>query len=559
MVAEMNTLVDSYTNEGAKKELRKFLEANFKPTLRSCYEQLYVLPAIDEIDIEQGKVSLVIFEPYAGTGLHPDLEKFYENAAYKNRVLFLSGQRNVMEKLYQNAKRLTAITQIINNMKNEHLPETDQQYQAAEAQKDKATTALLQSVRETFITIYFPTKNGLAKEDFKLEFKENKFNGEDQIIAALKSAMKFDDFSNGDQFIEALRKKAEQRIFTQKEMPWSQIIERTATEASWPWYHPKQMDELRKRCLASDAWREQGGYIVKGPFAKEPTDVIVEQTDYDEETGKFTLKVKPVRGDKVYYDFGAAPTQASTEAQPSLVMEEPEAYFVCYDTAGGENSHPTGETKKWTGNVPLRHEQRQNADGQNVMQLATNKNYEIRYTTDGSNPKESGGLYSGEIVLPDGCQFVRVAVYYKGTLVTYEDIRVEAKTGKRKVEIDDAKPLEYTMNIQKRCKDTEETYTEFAKLKLLPGAFVRHFTVTISQKDLPDNYMEISTARVPWDADNLQATVDLIRDSAFKDKDVEVEFEYKTILFVTGAAFKQWVEQNKLDASELANKGAINQ
>ena len=138
-----------------------------------------------------------------------------------------------------------------------------------------------------------------------------------------------------------------------------------------------------------------------------------------------------------------------------------------------------------------------------------------------------------------------------------EDIRVETKPGQRKVEIDDAKPLEYTLNSQKKCKDTEETYNEFAKLKLLPDTYVRHFTVTISQKKIPDNYMEISTAKVPWDADHLQATVDLIRDSAFKDQDVEVEFEFKTILFVTGAAFKQWVEQNKLDARELAQKGAL--
>ena len=47
---------------------------------------------------------------------------------------------------------------------------------------------MLQSIRETFITLYFPTKNGIASEDFKLEFKENKFNGEEQIVKTLKEA-----------------------------------------------------------------------------------------------------------------------------------------------------------------------------------------------------------------------------------------------------------------------------------------------------------------------------------------------------------------------------------
>lgn len=560
MVAEMNTLVDSYSNESAKKELRKFLEANFDPKLKKCYEQLYILPAIDEITIDQNKVSLVIFEPYAGSGLHPDLQNFYDNCAYKNRVFFLSGQRNVMEKLYSNAKRLTAIRQIIASMKAEHIPESDQQYKEAESQQDKATTALLQTIRETFITIYYPSKSGLTRDDFKLEFAANKFDGEDQIIKVLKGAMKFEDFQAEDPFIETLRKKAEARIFTQKEMPWSQILERAATEPSWQWYHPKQMDELKKKCLNNDTWREIGGYLVKGPFEKEPTDVIVEQTDYNEETGEFTLKVKPVRGDHVYYELGAEPTKASNEVQQQTVMiKDPSAYFVCYDTAGGENPHPTGKTKKWLGTVPLKREQRQSADGNNLLTLKTHKDFEIRYTTDGSNPKESGGLYNGEIVLPEGCRFVLVAVYYKGELVQEETINVTAVKQDKKIEIKDNVPLEYTLNSQKKCTDTEQAYAEFAKLKQLPGTFIRQFTVTISQKDNLENYMEIATTKVPWDTENLQQMVDRIRNTAFSDKDVEVEFEYKTILFATGAAFKQWVEANKLDASELSKKGEIKQ
>jgi len=102
-------------------------------------------------------------------------------------------------------------------------------------------------------------------------------------------------------------------------------------------------------------------------------------------------------------------------------------------------------------------------------------------------------------------------------------------------------------------------YSEFAKLKQLPGTYIRQFTVTIIDKRTPEKYMEITTAKVEWDADSLQASVELIRDSAFSGKEVEVMFEYKTILFPTGEAFKEWVEVNKLDASELENKGTISQ
>jgi hypothetical protein len=321
------------------------------------------------------------------------------------------------------------------------------------------------------------------------------------------------------------------------------------------------MDELKKKCLANDAWREIGGYIAKGPFEKEPTDVRIEQTGYREDTGEFTLKVKPLRGDRVYYDIGAEPTKASSEIQgQTLTLKEPAAYFICYDTSGSENPHPAGKAKKWLGKAPLRREQRQNADGKNIMELKTHKDYEIRYTTDGSNPKESGGHYSGEIILPADCRFVRVAVYYKGQLVGEESISVSAEPKtERRTEIDGSKPLEYTMNSQKKCGDTEMAYAEFAKLKQLPGTFIRQFTVTISEKNAPDNYMEIATAKVLWDTENLRSMVDLIRETAFAGKDVEVEFEYKTILFNTGSAFKQWIDVNKLDAGELEKMGVIKQ
>ena len=46
--------------------------------------------------------------------------------------------------------------------------------------------------------------------------------------------------------------------------------------------------------------------------------------------------------------------------------------------------------------------------------MVTNPNYEIKYTTDGSEPKENGGIYNGEFVLPESCKFVRTAFIIKG-------------------------------------------------------------------------------------------------------------------------------------------------
>ena len=257
------------------------------------------------------KISLVIFEPYPNQ-LHPDLKAFYDNTPYKNRVMFLSGQRNVMEKLYYNSKRLAAIKQIISNMHDEHVPTTDQQYKEADIQKDKITTALLQSIRETFITLYFPMKNGIVSEDFKLEFKENSFKGEEQIINVLKNEKKFEDYRSDDEFMELMRQKCEDRLFTQKEMTFNQIKERAATESIWQWYHPDQLEDLKKDCIKKDKWREIGGYLVKGPLPR-ATSVMVNKQAMTKAQGIY-FKGSRHRRRQVYYDIGAEPTSASAEA-----------------------------------------------------------------------------------------------------------------------------------------------------------------------------------------------------------------------------------------------------
>lgn len=555
MVAEMNTLVDSYSDEQARKDLRKFLEGSFAPKLKKCYELLYVMPAIDEIELDMKKTALVIYEPYEGSGMHPDLQSFYENATYKNRVMFLTGQRSIMRKLFDNSKRLTAIRQIISAMKDEHVSETDQQYREAQAQEDKALTALLSTIRETFITLYFPTKSGLTKEDFKLAFTNNKFIGEDQIVNTLSGARKFEDFSSEDRFLDTLRKKCEARIFTQQEMTWQQIQERAATETIWQWYNPSQMETLKKDCLNRDKWREIGGYLQKGPFAKEPTEVQVEQLSFDPETKEYTLKVRGIHGNTVYYDIGSVPSEASAVAPNPFVTKETELWFLCVDKSH-DDPYPTGEPYHFFAHSDLKYEQRETSEGM-VMEMRVNPGFEIRYTTDGSNPKESGGKYLAEFPIPKNCNYVRAALYLHGVFQYEKQLEISRQATTEKLRIDDSKSLEYTMKEMKKCGDTASTYEELSNLQKLPGTFVRHFTVILTEKERPDNYVELTSGNVIYDAGNLQATIDIVRDSAFAGKDVIVEFEYKVLRFVQGATFKRWIDMNKLDLNEIRKHGEI--
>lgn len=553
MVAEMNTLVESYTNDNAKKELKKILQANFAPKLKTCYELLYVLPAVDEIDADEKKIALVIYEPYAGTDLHPHLLEYYNRIALKNRVMFLSGNRSVMEKLYTNSKKLKAIETIVENMKAEGVPATDQQRKEAEATLDKTTQALFSTIRETFVTLHYPTKNGLEQTDFRLEFKENKFDGEQQVIETLKAAMKYDEFSKDDAFLENLRKKCEARLFTTKEMPFSQICERAATETSWQWYHPDQLEALRSDCLKKDKWREVGGYLVKGPFPKDPTSVNVTQQNYDEATEEFIYHIKGVGG-RVYYDIGSDPTSASMEITENIFRtKEPKVRFVCIDP---DKERETGEIVEMVGQAPLKYDQRVTPNGI-VFELKSNSNYEIRYTTDGSEPKENGGLYNGEFPVSDSAKYVRAVALYDGQIIAEKQIQID-RSGKKAEEkkIDLTKSVFYRLKAKRQMSDTESAYKELEQLAKYEGLFIKGASAYIYEKSNENNYVEYN-ANIPYLAEDLRALIDLIRDTSYKNREAVVTFEYKELMFTQGSQFNDWLEQGHYDLTQLRKEGEI--
>src|SRR5690606_29211040 len=219
--AELISLVDTYSYDFAKAKIKEFLEEKFMPTRKDCYQEVLVFPSIDEIDLSRDKVTLVLTEPSRdASGLKKELEKFFEDTTYKNRVMFLTGQRNSMDNLVGVGKNYVAINQIIYNLKYEDkLPESDPQFQQALELYDKVNLELLSNLRESFVTLYYPKKRGLVQDDITMEFEENKYVLEEQIKNLLIDKMKFDTDVDSKEF----REKFEARIFTNRQMQWNHI------------------------------------------------------------------------------------------------------------------------------------------------------------------------------------------------------------------------------------------------------------------------------------------------------------------------------------------------
>lgn len=540
LIAEMNSLVDSYDNESAKKELRVFLEEKFKPSLGDCYQKVQVFPAVDEIELTVDKVLLVLFEPHpGGFDLHPELQKFYDNQVYKNRVMFLSGTRSTMETLLHAAKEHKAINHIIKRMEEDRVPEKDPQYQKALEQRDKIKLRLLQAARETFMQLHYPVKQGLVKADFFMEFINNEYNGEKQIKDLLTQRQKFTTDVTSDTF----RKKCEDRLFTQKEMRWKDIKERAATNPEWQWHIPRALDDLKDDSLKKGFWREHGGYIEKPPFPKEKTTVKIKQVYRDDDTGEAILKIIPQYGDKVYYEIGAPATTASNQVDNlnEFKTKELKLYFLCVDSKG---EHETGDPVEWKNEITLKYNLYDKGDNK-VIELISAPPATIKYTTDGSNPKEYGGIYEGEVIVPRNCTFVQAIAEAQGIYSKVLQVRVD-----REIDgvagIDPKAPLTLVLKKRSKTNDTTETYQEIGLFKKY-NAQLADVTVTFYRVGDDKGWVELTfDSSIRVDLEKLENSMSSVRDNFLGEGKVNISLEYAQAFFKTGQDFLDWVAAKKM-------------
>lgn len=549
MIAELHSLVDSYDNEGVKTTtLKNFLEEKFKPTVGDCYQNVLIFPAVDDINLSVDKVTLVLFEPYTGGGLHPELKSFYENALYKNRVLFLSGQRDTMNRLYVAAKELKAIERIIANMKDEKVPEDNQQYQLAQDTRVKKITAVLSAAQQTFSVIYYPNKNGIQSADFLMEFKGNNYNGEDQVRKLLLEKQKLTDKPVDDTF----RRKCEDRLFTRKEMRWTEIRDRAATEISWQWHHPNYLNKLREDCLSKDIWREHGDYLEKGPFPKEPTSLSISQKSEDDNTGIVTLRIRPIYGDKVYYEVGAPATASSLLVDDinNFETNELKVSFLCLDSTG---EHPTGDPIDWRREINVKYKLVDKADGQYLI-LQSHPAVKVKYTTDGSDPKENGGLYDGEFAIPANTTFIQVVAEYGGEYFAGQSIKVDKKK-KPGLNIEPSRPLTLYRTI--RSTDTNDSYENLGMLKKHADSLadVRIILFKMDEKNNENGFIELTIdSKIKITPEQVEKAIDNIKDSFINTGRANVEFECSNISFKSGQSFYDWANEKKIGLSEFRNE-----
>jgi hypothetical protein len=307
LVAKLDTYTKGMIGEQRREELRERLGEMFRPELGVLYQRVEALPALDQVELGQDEVTLVIFRP-SSIALG-EIRRFWEHQQYKNRALFLTGNAAAFETALLRAAELRAIKAIVREMRDEGKQDTDPQVADALTLLTRKEAGFFRACRETFQSLHYPARNGLAPLELDLKFLQSKskdglqtihaIKGEEQIVSALTEVSKFHADTGPE---SPFRSSLENKLWPEsvKEMPWSDLKRRAATDPSWVWHHPRALDNLKAELVKRDVWRESGGYVQRGPFPQPATAVSVQVLSRNEETGEVTLRVRPLHGTVVY-------------------------------------------------------------------------------------------------------------------------------------------------------------------------------------------------------------------------------------------------------------------
>jgi len=532
--AKLESLVKAFNAEQGVKELRERLNTLFRAEKGWCYQRVLVLPALDEIELGQDRVTLVITEPQPGVGLSQDMRNFFVQATWQNRIVFLTGVRNTYDQLLDTGKRLRAIQAILKEQQSEKLPANDPLVVQANGLHDIIQGNFYFAVRETFTRLFYPIDTNnvpqLTSADLTMKFDGNRYSGEDQVVSVLKEKQKYTEDIASDTF----RKKCEQRLFTTQSLPWNEIKRRAAMFPKWQWHKPEALDGLKSDCIHKDLWREDGGYIDKGPFPQPSTAVRLQLKERDPETGEVELRVTPVHGDVVYWDVGSNATTASTRVDSGIIrLKELRASFLTVDSVG---VHQTGEAVAWVNTITLRHRVYQ-FGAEKKCELKAAPSAAIRYTTDGSDPKVAGAIYENDFIVPRGATLILAYAERDGIQSEVEHIRVTWDE-KREVMVDPQQPA--TWKRQQIFATTRETYEFIERLRKF-NAKVGGARITIAgDGSHAREWVNLETSGDnTYGAEIIEKVLTVLREMQGNG---QVEIDTEALLFAAGQDLLGWVE-----------------
>jgi hypothetical protein len=437
--------------------IRHRLREMFKPSRRTVYDDVLPLPKLsDAADrVRRSRVLLVVSPD---SKIPPEeVQRFYEGLSQKNNLCVLTGDKTAMGSVEKAARQHFAARQADTRIPKNHPQREDLEKKQQTYEQDFNSTIL-----NLFDKVLFPrqragkTADLAAKPLDPTRDAQKPFNGEEQIEKTLTSnPLKL--YLDPEKDFDAIRDKAEDLLWpeNQDEARWSDVVDRYAERAGMPWLPPKGLESLRTIAFNRGLWEDlKNGYVTKKPKKKRTSAQVIPETDPDD-SGRVRLRVNPQNAGpapRIYFAEDGPVTEASPQLKdnPFTTSALRVSFLVC-DASG---QYETGDPVTWSNVLVLRNQLKERG-GNRLVELLVAPRGSIRYTLDGSEPRE-GILYGSPIAIGDGDVILRAFAEAEG-LEWKTDFRFPAK-GKKGVQIDDVKPARLVSRTGRKLDSRSKTF-----------------------------------------------------------------------------------------------------
>ena len=462
------------------KALRNRLEGELEARSRQAYQEVLVLPEISEIDLSAKRVLVVV--PPDNSIPPEDIQRFYGSVSEKNHLLVLSGNDTHMAgRVEESLRELYAIERIFKSLRP-----GDTLYEQATEMKEQCEESFIQALQGTYNRLFYPNEDGIQMATIEngLNFRQDINDTAEKQIEAMLASMRCDhklamDFLGDPTPYFSM---AENDLWPQNDRrtPWRDMLMRAKSNPAWPWMPGiKGLEKLKDQAVGQGRWREGAdGYIEKGPFPKNRTTINVVEQSMDEKTEEIILSLNPRNAGpvpKVYYAPTSQVSQADTVAEDLETFRTkcPTLYFLTIDTTG---EHECGDPVRWVAKIKIRHQVHDYTDHREV-ELKTTPDAIIRYTLDGTNPRE-GRVYEGPITIDD--EKVLLQVYASaGEATEWHKFNIPEK-GQKRAQLDETRPAKL-VHEKVRLDTTDKVFELISKFRGRDGITLHGVTLNIGE------------------------------------------------------------------------------
>jgi hypothetical protein len=470
--------------------LGKRLLGLLQPTSKIAYQELLVLPKLDDVKLKGNRV-LIVVRPESK--IPPaELANFFDYQQEKNNLLVLCGEdSHLADAVEQRLRELYAVEQISSKQRS-----GDTLFEEARDKKEEAEDRFHKALASAYNKVYIPVvdfddsrKLVPVTLDQGLSQSQGETSSEKQIEALLASPRaEYKLIANFDAGYEQYWSQAEDVLWPSgkdnRRTPWKDVLTNAKCNPAWPWMPGgRGMEELKNEAIKQGRWREgKDGYIERGPFPKEKTSVNVTLQENRIADGDTVLSLTPKHAGESPQVF-VSDTKEFTESSKKLVentdnftTDKATLYFQAIDPRG---LHEAGEPTRWCAELKIRHQVDAAGDKRKViLQCMPGLNASIRYTLDGSNARDGQDYATPFEIDPQAQTLLVYASLDEASANKQFQIQASGDTTVHVVEKD---PARLSGSKRVNLGGTEEVFGVVNEFKDKPGTLFRGVKIEVGE------------------------------------------------------------------------------